>query len=153
MTDVELLAALAAGNFELSLEGSALRPDTPPAAQRTEPASHRPTSLRENQASPLDQQQQASPLEQQRQASPLDQQRGGAVQERAGQEQQQGDSQAQPGFSGQNKPRGDQTPAGGPQAELQTAHQPEATANLKKTRQSRKKAFKRYWSRKFRQGE
>jgi hypothetical protein len=152
MTDVELLAALAAGNFELSLEGSTLRPATPPAAQRTEPASHRLTSLKENQASPLDQQRQASPLQQQQQASPLDQQRGGAGQEGARQEQQHGDSRAQPGFSRQNQPRGDQPPAGTPQAQLPTA-QPEATANHKKTRQSRKKAFKRYWSRKFLQGE
>jgi hypothetical protein len=42
MTDVELLAALAAGNFELSLEGSTLQPATPPAAQQTGPASHHP---------------------------------------------------------------------------------------------------------------
>jgi hypothetical protein len=64
MTDVELLAALAASNFELSLEVSTLRPATPPAAQQTEPASHHPAKLRGNQASPLDQQRQASLLEQ-----------------------------------------------------------------------------------------
>jgi hypothetical protein len=87
MTDLELLAALAAGNFELSLEGSTLRQATPPAAQQTEPASHRPAELRGNQASRLDQQRQASPLDQQRQASPLDQPRGTAGQEEARQEQ------------------------------------------------------------------
>jgi hypothetical protein len=78
MTDVELLAALAAGNFELSLQCSTLRPATLSAAQRAEPASHRPTGRRENQASPLHQQRQASPLDQQQQASPLDHQQGRA---------------------------------------------------------------------------
>jgi transcriptional regulator with XRE-family HTH domain len=45
MTDVELLAALAAGSFKLSLDGSALRPATPPTAQ---PASTHPAALRES---------------------------------------------------------------------------------------------------------
>jgi hypothetical protein len=61
LTDVELLAALAAGNVKLSLEGSTLRPATPPAAQQTEPASHPSAEVRGSQASPLDQKQQASP--------------------------------------------------------------------------------------------
>jgi hypothetical protein len=140
MTDVELLAA---GNFELSLEGSTLRPATPSISQQTGPASHHPANHGRNQASPLDQQ---------RQASPLDQPGGTAGQEEARQEQQYGDSQAQPGYSGQKQPRGDQPPAGTPQAQLPTAH-PEATTNNRKTRQSKKKALKCYWARVFRQGE
>jgi hypothetical protein len=74
MMDVELLAALAAGNFELSLEGSTFPPVTsppatlnqgplrPPALQQPGPASHHPASTGRNQASPLDQQRQASRL-------------------------------------------------------------------------------------------
>jgi hypothetical protein len=143
MTDVELLAALAEGNFELSLEGSTLRPATPPAARQPGPAIHHPAEHARNRASPLDQQ---------RQASPLDQQRETAGQEEASHEQQHGDGQAQPGYSGQKQPRGDQPPAGTPQAQLPTA-QPGATTNNRKTRQSKKKALKRYWARVFRQGE
>jgi hypothetical protein len=128
MTDVELLAALAAGNFELSLEGSTLPPvrqptaalhqgpQRPPAAQQPGPASHH----------------QASPLDQQRQASPLDQQPGTPGREEASQGQQDGDSQAQPGYSGQKQPKGDQPTAGTPQEQLPTA-QPGATTNGRKT--------------------
>jgi hypothetical protein len=83
-------------------------------------------------------------------AAKLDQRRDTAGQEEARQEQQHGDSRAQPGYSGQKQPRGDQPPAGTPQAQLPTAH-PEATTNNRKTRQSRKKALKCYWSRVFRQ--
>jgi hypothetical protein len=124
MTDVELLAALAAGNFELILEGStflpgingpALTPQTtfntgqgtrenvrkleqgpqpqgPPALQQPGLASHHPTCTKQNQASPLAQQQQASPL---------DQQRWPAGQGKANRGQQDGDSQAQPGYYSQ----------------------------------------------------
>jgi hypothetical protein len=155
MTDVELLAALATGNFELSLEGSTFPPATPPTAtlnqgpqrppalQQPEPASHHPASTGRNQTSLLDQQ---------RHASPLDQQRGTAGQGEASQGQQDGDSQTQPGYGGQKQPRGDQQAAGTPQAQLPTA-QPGATANGRKTRQTKKKALKRYWARVFRQGE
>jgi hypothetical protein len=96
MTDVELLAALAAGNFELSLEGSTFPPVTPstatldqgpqrlPTPKQPGPASHHPAKTGRNQASPLDQQ---------RQASPLDQQRETAGQGEASQGQQDRDSQ------------------------------------------------------------
>jgi hypothetical protein len=73
-------------------------------------------------------------------------------QERASQGQQIGDSRAQLGSSGQNQPIEDQPPADAPQAQLPKA-QPEQPANQKKTRQSRKKALKRYWAKKFRKGE
>jgi hypothetical protein len=75
MTDGELLAALAAGNFELCLEGSTFPPvipptatldqgpQRPPAPQQPGPASRHPAKTGRNQASPLDQQRQASPLD------------------------------------------------------------------------------------------
>jgi hypothetical protein len=90
MTDVELLAALASVNFELSIEGSTFPPVTPPTAtldqgpqrppapQQPGPASHQPAEPGRNQASPLDQQ---------RQASPLDKQQGTAGREEANQGQ------------------------------------------------------------------
>jgi hypothetical protein len=143
MTDGELLPALAAGNFELSLEDSTLPPVTPPAAQQPGSASHHPAKRARDQASPLDQQ---------RQASPLDQQQGTAGWDEASQGQQDGDSQAQPGYSGQKQPRGDQPPAGRPQAQLPTA-QPGATTIGRKTRQTKKKALKCCWDRVFCQGE
>jgi hypothetical protein len=146
MTDEELLAALAAGNFELSLEGSTFPPVTPPRAtldqgpqrppalQQPGPTSHHPASTERNQA------------------SPLDQQRRTAEQGEASQGQQDGDSQTQPGYGGQKQPRGDQPTAGTPQAQLPTA-QPGATTNGRKTHQTKKKALKRYWARVFGQGE
>jgi hypothetical protein len=152
MTDRQLLTALAAGSVELSINGA-----TPPTPQ---PAHTHPATPRENlpsqptqQVSPPSQpEREASPLQQQQQASPLDRQQGGGTKERARQEQQHDDSRAQPGSSGYNQPSVDQPPAGAPQAQLPTA-QPEPTTNQKKTCQSRKKAFKRYWARKFRKGE
>jgi hypothetical protein len=155
MTDVKLLAALAAGNFELSLEGSTFPPVTPPTAmldqgpqrppalQQPGPSSHHPARTGRNQASPLDQQPQAGPLDQQRET---------AGQGEASQGQQDGVSQAQLAYGGQKQPRGDQPTAGTPQAQLQTA-QPGATTKGRKTRQTKKKALKRYWARVFRQGE
>jgi hypothetical protein len=155
MTDVELLSALAAGNIELSLEGSTFPPVTPtkamlnqgpqrlPVPQQPGPASRHPAQTGRNQASPLDQQWQAIQLHQQR---------GTDGQGEASQGQQDGDSQAQPVYGGQKQPRGDQPTAGRPQAQLPTA-QTGVTTNGRKTRQTKKKALKRYWARVFRQGE
>jgi hypothetical protein len=148
MTDGQFLAALAAGSVELSINGA-----TPPAQQpapqpaNTHPATPRrdlPSQPTQQVAPPRQPKREASPLRQQQQASPLDRQQGWGRQERASQGQQSGDSRAQPGSSSQNQPREDQPPADAPQAQLPTA-QPDQTANQKKTRQSSKKALKRYW--------
>jgi hypothetical protein len=148
MKDVELLAALAAGSFELSLEGSTFPPvpapqatlDTgrgtrtldqgpqrPPALQQPGLASHHPASTGRNQASPLDQQ---------RQASPLDQQRETAGQQEESRGQQDGDSQAQRGYYSQKQPRGDQPTAGTPQVQLPTAQWQEDTSDKKESGQT-----------------
>jgi hypothetical protein len=146
MTDGQLLAALAAGSVELSINGA-----TPPAHQPTPPAPHldntHPATPRENR--PSQPTQRVNPPGQHERG--LTGNRRG-TQERARQEQHSKDSRAQPGSSGHNQPGGDQPPADAPQAQLPTA-QSEATTNQKKTCQSRKKAFKRYWVRKFCKGE
>jgi hypothetical protein len=159
MTDGQLLAALAVGSIELSINGA-----TPPARQPTlpapQPANTHPDTPRRDLPSqptqprtpPSQPEREASPLQQQQQASPLDRQQGWGRQQRASQGQQSEDSLAQPGSSSQNQPREDQPAADAPQAQLPTAT-PEQIINQKKTRQSRKKALKRYWVKKFRKGE
>jgi hypothetical protein len=159
VTDRQLLAALAEGSVELSINGA-----TPPARQPTPPApqpanTHTATPRRDLPsqptqpiAPPSQPEREANPLQQQQQANPLDGHQGWGRQERASQGQQSEDSLAQPGSSSQNQPREDQPTAYAPQAQLPTAT-PEQIANQKKTRQSRKKALKRYWARKFRKGE
>jgi hypothetical protein len=154
MTDGQLLAALEAGSIELSISGA-----TPTAHQLTPPAPQ-PTSThtaapRENPQSqpaqradpPSQPKREASPLQQQQQASPLDRHQGWGRQQWASQGQQSEDSLAQPATSSQNRPKEDQPAREAPQA------QPPAATLEKKTRQSRKKAIKRYWARKFRKGE
>jgi hypothetical protein len=159
MTDGQLLAALAAGSVELSING-ATRPAHQPKPPTPQPANTHPATFRRGLPSlptqpstpPSQPEREASPLQQQQQASPLDQQQGWGRQQRASQGQQSEDSLAQPGSSSQNQPREDQPAADAPQAELPTA-MPEQVTNQKKERQSRKKALKRHWARKFRKGE
>jgi hypothetical protein len=159
MTDGQLLAALAAGSVELSINGATppARQHTPPTPQpsNTHPVTPRrylPSQPAQQVAPPSQLVREASPLQQQQQASPHDRRQGWGRQERASQGQQSEDSRAQPGSSSQNQPREDQPTADAPQAQLPTAT-PEQIANQKKTRQSRKKALKRYWARKFRKVE
>jgi hypothetical protein len=157
MTDGQLLAALEAGSLELSISGAQT-----PAHQPSQPAPNQPApqsasqSQGTNERNPEAQQPQptAQPSRQKKEADPLqasqpDRHLGWGRQQRASQGI---DSQAQPGTSSQIQPRGDQPAEEAPQAQL-----PEATqirpANEKKTRQSRKKAIKLYWARKFRKGE
>jgi hypothetical protein len=156
MTDGQLIAALEAGSIELSISGS-----PPPAHQPTLPAPQ-PTSQHpatpsissQNQpaqptAQPSRPKKEAGPLQQQQQAGQLDRHLGWGRQQRAGQGT---DSPAQPGTSSQKQPKEDQPAGEEPQAQPPAAT-PELTANEKKTRQSRKKAMKRYWARKFRKEE
>jgi hypothetical protein len=159
MTDRQLLAALEAGSIELSICRA-----TPPAHQPTSPtpqptSSHpaAPSVNLQNQpaqpASPPSQpKKEASPLQQQQQAGPLDRHQGWGRQQRASQGQQSEDSLAQPVTSSQNQPKEDQPAAEAPQAQPPAAR-PDQTANQKKTCQSKKKAIKRYWARKYRKGE
>jgi hypothetical protein len=152
MTDGQLLAALEAGSEELSISGA------PPPAHQPIPPAPQPTSQYPATPSRSSEDQQAQPTaqpsRQKKEAVPLqagqpDGHLGWGRQQRASQGT---DSQAQPGTSSQKQPRADQPAEEAPQAQL-----PEATpiqpANEKKTRQSRKKAIKRYWARKFRKGE
>jgi hypothetical protein len=149
MRDGQLLAALAAGSVELSINGATqpARQPTPPAPQpaNTHPATPRrdlPSQPTQPRTPPSQPEREASPLQQQQQASPLDRQQGWGRQQRASQGQQSEDSLAQPGSSSHNQPREDQPAADAPQAQLPTAT-PEQIINQKKTRQSRKKALKR----------
>ncbi len=159
MTDGQLLAALEAGSIELSISGA-----SPPAHQPTlpapQPTSQHPAAPSGNSqdqpalpaAQPSHPKKEAGPLQQQQQAGQLDRHQGWGRQQRASQGQQSEDSLAQPGTSSQNRPKEDQPAAEAPQAQPPAAT-PDQTANQKKTRQSRKKAIKRYWARKFRKGE
>jgi hypothetical protein len=159
MTDGQLLAALEAGSIELSISGA-----TPPAHQPTpptpEPTSQHPAAPNgclQNQpaqpaAQPSQPRKEARPLWQQQQAGPLDRHQGWGRQQRASQEQKSEDSLAQPGTSSQNRPKEDQPAGEAPQAQPPAAT-PDLTANEKKTCQSKKKAIKRYWARKFCKGE
>jgi hypothetical protein len=156
MTYGQLLAALEAGSIELSISG-ALPPahqPTPPAPQPTSRYPATPSgSSQDQQAQPTAQpsrpKKEAGPFQQQQQAGQLDRHLGWGRQQRAGQGT---DSPAQPGTSSQKQPKVDQPAGEAPQAQLPAAT-PDLTANEKKTRQSRKKAIKRYWARKFRKGE
>jgi hypothetical protein len=159
MTDGQLLAALAAGSVELRINWATppARLPTPPAPQlaNTHPATPKrdlPSQPTQPITPPSQPKREASPLQQQQQASPQDRQQGWGRQQRASQRQQREDSLAQTGSSSQNQPREDQPAADAPQAQLPTAT-PEQITNQKKTCQSRKKALKRYWARKFRKGE
>jgi hypothetical protein len=164
--DVELLAALAADNFELILEGSRFPPGTNeprPTPQTTlDTGQGRGDNVRTLEQGPPPQRpttrQQPGPASQhpartkQNQARPLDQQQRPAGQIKANRGHQDGDSQAQPGYSSQKQPMGHQPPASTPQAQLPTARQG-ASTNGRKTGQTKKKALKRYWIKVFRQGE
>jgi hypothetical protein len=159
MTDGQLLAALEAGSIELSISGA-----SPPAHQPTLPTpkltSQHPAapsrSLQDQPAQPAAQpsrpRKEASPLQQQQQAGPLDRHQGWGRQKRASQEEKSEDTLAQPGTSSQKRPKEDQPAGEAPQAQPPAAT-PDLTANEKKTRQSKRKAIKRYWARKFRKGE
>jgi type IV secretory pathway VirB10-like protein len=150
MTGGQLLAALEAGSVELSISGA-----TPPAHQPT-PPTPQPTSQHLAPLSGSMQNQPVQPAAQPRQprkeASPLDRHQGWGRQQRASQEQKSEDSLAQSGTSSQNRPKEDQPAGEAPQAQPPAAT-PDLTANEKKTRQSKKKAIKLYWARKFRKGE
>jgi hypothetical protein len=159
MTDGQLLAALEAGSIELSISGA-----SPPAHQPTlptpQPTSQHPAtasgSSQDQPAQPTAQpscpKKEAGPLQQQQQAGQLDRHQGWGGQQRASQVAKSEDSLAQPGTSSQEQPEEDQTAGEAPQAQPPTAT-PDLTANEKKTLQSRNKAIKRYWARKFLKGE
>jgi hypothetical protein len=152
MTDGQLLAALEAGSIELTISGApppAHQP-IPPAPQPTRQYPATPSRSSENQqaqptAQPSRPKKEAGP----HQAGQPDRHLGWGRQQRASQGT---DSQAQPGTSSRKQPRADQPAEEAPQAQLPEAT-PDPPANEKKTRQSRKKAIKRYWARKLRKGE
>jgi hypothetical protein len=152
MTDRQLLAALEAGSTELSISGAPppVHQPIPPAPQPTSQYPATPSrSTEDQQAQPT-----AVPSRPKKEAVPL---QAGQPDRHLGWGRQQGasqgtDSQAQPGTSFRKQPRADQQAEEAPQAQLPEAT-PDPPANEKKTHQSRKKAIKRYWVRKFQKGE
>jgi hypothetical protein len=159
MTDGQLLAALEGGSIELSISGASPPAHHPtlPTPQPTSQHPATPSGSSQDQpaqptAKPNRPKKEAGPLQQQQQADKLDRHQGWGRQQRASQGAKSEDSPAQPGTSSQKQPKEDQPAGEAPQAQP-PADTPDLTANEKKTRQSRKKAIKRYWSRKFRKGE
>jgi hypothetical protein len=162
MTDVELLAALAADNFELILEGSKFPPGTNGPGQTPQ------TTLYTGQGSEEERRENARMLEQgppppaplhpptasSHQPAPGARQTATATEDgQTGRSKPRTAGQGQPHTARQLQPEtADQTPASTPQAQLPTA-QPGALNNGKKTRKTKNKAINCYWPKVFCRGE